>query len=166
MKWPLHMQITRFLQFSVVLQRSGIGKKGMRAMVEALHHSHSTNTTNMHQTAGIETETGLASTQIMRNRPKCWFLTVGLMVFKWCYTDWKAPNEGFRTIPKSPLLAKNWMWSGSSQSVHFLSKWVWHHPVPENHDLIDRSYQYDITVIFILHDVIIKFGEVWHGCDK
>ena len=166
MKWPLHMQITRFLQFSVVLQRSGTDKMVMRAMVEALHHCHSTNATNMHQTAGIAMETGLASTQIMRNRPKCWFLTVGLMVFKQGHIHWKAPNEGFRTISKSPLSAKNCMWSGSSRSVCFLSKWVWHHPVPENHDITDRSYQHDITFIFSLHDVIIKFGKVWHGRDK
>ena len=127
MKWPSHMQITRILQFSVVLQRSGIDKRGMRAMAEALHQSHSINTTNMHQTAGIEMETGLASTQIMRNRPKCWFLTVGFIVFKRCYTHWKAPNEGFQTIPKLPLSAKEWTdcdcdWAHRNLPVSYLNE--------------------------------------------
>ena len=108
----------------------------------------------------------LASTQIMRNRRKCLFLTAVLNGFWKRYMHWKAPNKGFRTVPKPSLSARNWVWSGSSQSACFLSKWVWHHPVPDDHDLTDRSYHHDIIIIFIWYDIIIQFCKVWHGRDK
>ena len=65
MKWPSHLQITRFLQFLVVLWRQGIGKSGMSGIMETLNDPHTVDTAIRHQTVCIEIEQHLQA-------PKSW----------------------------------------------------------------------------------------------
>ena len=60
----------------------------------------------------------------------------------------KPRMRAFERYQNHPYQPRTECWSGSLQSVCFLSKWVWHHSESENHYLTDRSYQHDITFIF------------------